>query len=367
MQILSISQKKAGAGGMQSVRFVTAGYLAEKLGYNVTILTTNSVQGEELLYPVSKSITVAGIKPVNDNLVSYFFSYKKLLNEYVNEIKPDFIIMCDNGLKGFLLPFILSTKRHLVYERHGSKYIKDVQPDRGILSRIKDTFTYRFMNFCGSYFDRFVTLTQTGAKEWAFANVAVIHNPLWFNTDTLSTVKNKRALVVARHTYEKGFDRLFKVWKEVALQHSDWVLDIYGDNNPEYDVEKLAADYGLTHHVQFHKPVKNITDVYKESSVYLMTSRYEGFGMVLIEAMACGVPCVAFDCPSGPGEIIVDGKNGFLVPDDSIEEFMERVCDLIQDESLRSAMGANAKESSASFSIDVIMQQWDALFRSLAK
>src|SRR5690606_18728956 len=128
-------------------------------------------------------------------------------------------------------------KRHLVYERHGSKYIKDVQPDRGILSRIKDTITYRFMNFCGSYFDRFVTLTETGAKEWAFANVAVIHNPLWFNTDTLSTVKNKRALVVARHTYEKGFDRLFKVWKEVTLRHSDWVLDVYGDSNPEYDVE----------------------------------------------------------------------------------------------------------------------------------
>lgn len=352
---------------MQRVVLVKAGYLAEKLGYNVTILTTNTLPAEDIIYPVSTQITVKAIKPVKNNAVKYFFSYKHLINMIVDEVRPDIIIMCDNGLKSFFLPFILNKKLPLVYERHGSKFLKDIQPGTGLLSRVKEKISYRMMNFCGSRFDSFVTLTENGAKEWPFRNVKVIHNPLWFDTSFVSPLKNKRALTVARHTYEKGYDRLFKIWKEVTLLHPDWVLDVYGNDNPDYDVRQLAIDHGLAHQVSFHTPVKDIVDVYKEASLYLMASRYEGFGMVLLEAMACGVPCISFNCPTGPEEIIKDGRNGFLIPNGDINQFVERVVNLIEDHNLRAEMGARAKEHSASFSIDVIMKQWDDLFRVLAK
>src|SRR5690606_404823 len=119
--------------------------------------------------------------------------------------------------------------------------------------------------------------------------------------------------------------------------------------------------------VSFFEPVKNIEEKYLGSSVFAFSSRFEGFGMVLIEAMACGVPCVSFDCPCGPADIIRDGEDGFLVENGDVDGFTKRLLELIEDESLRVEMGRKAKQNVRRYLPEVIVPEWDVLFKSMHK
>ncbi|TRW22974.1 glycosyltransferase family 4 protein [Flavobacterium zepuense] len=363
MKLLYITTKISGAGGVQRVLLLKAAYLAENLGYTVTVLITNPVE-EAILYPVSPAVTIASIQPDTSGRLPYFKSYKKLLNQSIEGINPDVVVMCDNGLKSFLLPFILYKKLPLVYERHVTKHINE-QEMPGVFNYIKNKLVYGYMNFFAAHYTKVVALTQAGAKEWPANNTVIIPNPLWFSTNTTSILSNKRAIAVGRHTYQKGYDRMFAAWKEIVKLHPDWQLDIYGDDNPDYNVPRLALDNGVSNSVNFLKPTKDIIDAYLNASVYVMTSRHEGFGMVLLEAMACGVPCVAFNCPTGPEGIINDGVDGFLIKDGDNAALIDAITKLMEDDNLRAEMGAKAKENSEKFAIGPIMQQWDALFKSL--
>jgi glycosyltransferase involved in cell wall biosynthesis len=363
MKIVYITNTISGAGGLQRVLLLKAGYLADIMGYNVTIITTNPNPRDYLFYDISELIKCITISPKKTTKILYFVSYRKLVNKALDAIDPDVVVMCDNGLKSLLLPFILAKRKPLVFEWHVSKEIN--YGPSSFYKNFQSALIRKFMNFCAKRFDRFVVLTSKGAKEWNLKNLVVISNPLWFKTDELSSLYSKKAIAVGRHSPEKGYKRMFIIWKQVIDKHPDWVLDVYGDNNPDYDIEQIAIDCGLTRGINFLPPTTAILDVYKNASIYLMTSHFEGFGMVLLEAMACGVPCVAFNCPVGPAEIISDKLNGFLIEDGNTDAFLNAVIGLIEDKDLRLKIGAEAKKSSEAYNIDAIMQQWDTLFKSL--
>jgi len=365
MKLLYVINSLTGAGGMQRVLLLKAAYLADVMDYNVTIITTNDSEIGEIFYSVSPLVKIIDIRPVQTSKVTYFKSYSTLLNKAIDAENPDIIIMCDNGLKSFLLPFIVKGGRKMVYERHTPKVFQNKRIVRNYVRSLYDALIYRFMVYSAAKFDKFLVVTQQGKNEWGIKNIAAIPNPLWFSTNVVSNLSNKRVIAVGRHAYEKGYDRMFAVWKQVVDKHPEWVLDIYGDDNPEYNIRQLAHDAGVDKNVNFITSTKHIIDAYLESSICIMTSRYEGFGMVLLEAMACGVPCVAFNCPVGPSDIISNSIDGLLVQDGNIEEFVKSVLLLIENAALRLEMGANAKISSEDYDINVIMKEWDTLFRSL--
>jgi glycosyltransferase involved in cell wall biosynthesis len=170
---------------------------------------------------------------------------------------------------------------------------------------------------------------------------------------------------VGKQGYQKGYDLLLHSWKLVYQQHPDWHLEIYGTIAAEYKLQELAESLDITNAVHFFKPVQDIQTKYLDASIYAMSSRFEGFGMVLIEAMACGVPCVSFDCPHGPADIITHGEDGFLIENGNIKQMSDAIIHLIQDESLRIKMGTAAKQNVQRFLPENIIYQWDALFKSL--
>ena len=365
MRIVYITNTISGAGGLERVLLLKAAYLAERLKYDVTIITTSYNREENLFYHVSPFIKRISINPDKANKFVYFKSYAKLLNESIEAVNPDVVIICDNGLKSFLLPFILKRKRVLVYERHITKFIKGKAAAPNVLKRVLDKLNYSFMNYSAARFTKFVVVTQHGKNEWDLNNVTVIPNPLWFKTENVSNLKNKKVIAVGRHSYEKGYDQMFTIWKKVLERYPDWSLDIYGDYNPDYNIKQMAIDCGLTSGVNFLPPTTDILEVYRNTSLYIMTSRFEGFGMVLLEAMGCGVPCIAYDCPVGPAEIISNGLNGFLIEDGNTDAFLNSIISLIENNELRFKMGAKAAKSSETYNIDAIMQQWDTFFKSL--
>jgi glycosyltransferase involved in cell wall biosynthesis len=129
----------------------------------------------------------------------------------------------------------------------------------------------------------------------------------------------------------------------------------------------LANALNIGNNATFFDPVKNINDKYSEASIMIMTSRTEGFGMVLVEAMASGLPCVAYDCPCGPRAIILNNENGFLVEDGNIDSFIQKLELLMEDEKLRIQMGINAQKSVKKYNLDAIMLQWNTLFEEVKK
>ena len=214
---------------------------------------------------------------------------------------------------------------------------------------------------------RFIVLSEEDKEKWPeLKNLSVIYNPLSFYPEQVSDCTNKKVIAAGRYMPQKGFDLLIDCWKIVSERHPDWTLSIYGDgmrNELQSQIDKL----GLQHTCFLEHSVSNITDKYIESSIFVLSSRYEGFGMVIIEAMACGVPPVAFACPCGPKDIIRDGEDGFLVENGNIGQLAEKICYLIEQEDERKRMGKAARTNVQRFKMENIGRQWDKLFDDLLK
>lgn len=359
MKLLYITNQICGSGGLERVLSIKASYLADKLGYEIHIITLDQ-NNTPLFYDFSEKLHYHDIKTN-----ARFFKYLKGIKTKVKEIKPDIISVCDDGLKGFYLPHFLKKPCPMIYERHASKDIFKNSNHSSFFQKIKLSLYNILMNYGGKKYNSFVVLTNNNLKEWKLNNLKVIANPLSFFPEKKADLINKKVIVVGSHNYQKGFDRLLKIWTKVLIKYPDWKLEIYGkiDSNKTY--LKLANKLKVNDSINFHQPVKNIKDKYREASIYAMTSRSEGFGMVLIEAMANGVPCISFNCPGGPKDIITDKVDGFLIENDNIESYTNHLTLLIENSQLRKEMGEKAKSKAKKYLPEIIVPQWDLLFKKL--
>ena len=156
---------------------------------------------------------------------------------------------------------------------------------------------------------------------------------------------------------------MIEIWQQVNQRHPDWELHANGEGELKDGYGKMLNEKNIN--MVLHAPTPDIFEKYMESSVFVLSSRFEPFGLVLPEAMSCGLPVVAFNCPYGPADIITHGVNGFLIENRDIRSFVDKICLLIENESLRQEMGANASKSVAKFRAEEIMPQWDRLFKTL--
>lgn len=358
MKLLYITNGTNGAGGLERVLSIKASYLADHYKYDVTILVLNDMH-KNGFYTFSPKVQFKSIH-VSGNPLAYIQSYKKGIQQMVNEIQPDVISVCDDGLKAFFLPSIIKSKAKWIYERHVSKLI-ELKENDSVLKKIKTKSKWWLMEKLAHSYSSFVVLTDGNKKEWkSLKNLEVVANPLSFYSDISSTCKNKTVICVGKISYQKGQDILVKAWQLVNQQFPDWQLHLYGKENLEVlDTNNLSGN------VHFFLPEKNIEQKYLESSIYVMSSRFEGFGMVLTEAMACGVPCVSFDCNYGPSDIIQHGIDGLIVENKNLNQLAEAIIELIEDQIKRTEMGSKAKQNVSRYNIENIAKQWDHLFKSL--
>lgn len=361
MKLLYIVPKLNNEGGVARVLSLKLNYLIEKFGYEVHVLTQN--QGSfPLFYSFHEKIVFHDMI-LEGTIFNFFNSFRKSLKSKIQDIQPDVIIVCDNGLKAYIIPFILPDGIPIIFECHGSKFIEEKPLKSDFISKNESLLKYKIKDFSANKFSKLVALSDESLKEWNVKNGLVIANPCWIQNDIVADLKSQKVIAVARNSYEKGLDRLLVIWQKVVAKYPDWILDIYGESTT--DLRSVVLELGMESNVNLNEPVKNISEKYLATSLYIMTSRTEGFPMVLLEAMASGLPCVAYDCQSGPRAIIDEGVNGFLVEDGNVDSFVKKLELLIEDENLRMKMGSNAKESMRKYEIDGIMQQWKTLFESL--
>ncbi len=356
MKLLYIVSNIKNAGGVARVLSIKANYFIEHFGYEVHILSQNE-QENLPFYDFNSKITFHNMI-LEGNVFHFLNSYKKHLNQKIEAIKPNVILVADNGLKAFILPLIVKTKIPIVLEIHSSKFIEEQSIKPNIFSKLK----YRFKDFGAKKYTKVVVLSPENLKNWHINNAVIIPNPSWIKTENTAILKNKRVIAVARNSYEKGLDRLLLIWEKTIKKYPDWTLDIYTDEMDS--LKKEAIDLEIKSNLNIFSFVKNIEEKYLESSILVMTSRFEAFPMVLIEAMSLGLPSISYDCPSGPRSIITDNENGFLIPDGNLELFAEKLSFLIENEELRMKFGAASKEKMKEYQLEPVMKQWKALLEN---
>ena len=373
MRILYVNDAWAIWGGLERVLIDKMNYLTDNEGYEIFTITYN--QGAHSFpYPISSKVVHRDLNVQLHHqyryhgLKKYYFKYKleklliKLLQSEIENIKPDVIVCPRIDLIGYILKAKGNTP--LIYESHSSCKCFSYE-NEGLLCHIKHYYYEKQIKNV----QMMVALTEGDAAAWQklTPNVCVIPNVVHLNeSDTYSDCAAKSVIFVGRFSWQKDVGSLLRIWEIVHQCHPDWNLHIYGGYGEEQEamLEKIKQ---MNAGVLVCEPTINIIEKYKESSILLLTSRFEPFGLVLPEAMSCGLPVVAFDCPYGPADIITDGVDGFLIRHRSIEDFANKVSLLMDNQELRIKMGKDGIESSQRYDASKIMPIWKDFFEHLTK
>ena len=367
------------AGGMERVVTLKANYFADYYGYDVTIIITEG-KGKPYFYPLSDKVKVVNLdinfeKLWNCGLLKRIliylpkqYRYKRLLKQELMRIRPDITVS------------MLRREINFINEiKDGSKKIGEMHINRANFRKFEAEKHHFIKNLFARFWsgslvphlkrlDRFVVLTEKDREAWTeLDNVEVIPNPSPFMPSQVSPLTEKRVIAVGRYSYEKGFDLLLQAWAEVEKQCADWCLDVYGDGDTTF-YKKLMDELGIDQRrCRLNGRTNDVEDEYCHSSLFVLSSRFEGFGMVIVEAMACGLPVVAFDCPWGPRSIIKDGEDGLLAENGNPSDLAERIVTFIRDDNRRKTMADAAHRNVKRFSIGQIALQWKQLFEEIQK
>lgn len=357
-------------GGVERVLTTKANYLADVAGYEVYIILTDG-KDRKPYYPLSEKVHVINLdirfeELWNMSFIKKGFAYlkkqrvfKRKLKEVLFDIRPDVTVSLLRREINFLCDINDGSKK--VGELHVNR-LNYRNFEAGDTNAIKELFAKYWMHSLVKQLkrlDKFIVLSEEDRNNWKeIDNVTAMPNPLPKTNDTpISMTENKKVIAVGRYVYQKGFDLLIDAWEMVAEKHPDWHLYIYGRGNKE--------EYKHIANCHLEDAVENINEKYADSSVFVLSSRFEGFGMVIIEAMKCGLPAVSFACPCGPSDIITNGKDGFLVNNGDTEQLAERICFLIENPEVRKEMGQRAIETARKYDIEEIGKRWEALFDNI--
>ena len=362
-------------GGMERVLLNKVRYLSAQGGYELTIVTTDQ-GGRPPFYAFPPGVKMVDLdinytadlgKHPLERILAYLRRrrlHKKRLTELLMAEKADIVVSLYPSESSFI-PFIRDGSKK-VLELHFNKFFR-LQYGRGGLLGLIDRFRTWQDERIVRRFDRFVVLTHEDASYWGtMPNLQVIPNAALIIPETGWSADSRRVIAVGRLDYQKGFDRLVDAW---ALLPKDlretWHLDIFGQGEWEVMLRERIRKKGVEGSARLNAPTKEIFKEYAASAFLVMSSHYEGFPMVLIEAMACGLSGICFTFPCGPRDIIEDGTNGLLVTEGDIPALAQAIEKLMRGHALREQMSSCAKEVTQTYSEEKVMQQWTACFNSL--
>lgn len=366
--------------GIERILTCKMNYLSEKPDYSV-FLVTYEQPNQALSFQINNKISYQPIDaPVPQRegytifkWIKAYFSARKIfrfkLYNLLGNIHPD-IVIC-TGYAYPILDIIIDCSRQI-----NAKIIMESHVKGDTVSMKKYIFNHtmaHLFSIWDSYIlkkvrkaDCVVTLTHEDKNFWkSYAKrIEVIPNILTITPKKVLDYRTRRIIAAGRYVHQKGFDMLLEAWHLINNNISDWHLYIFGNENRE-PYQQIVDKYQINHNTHLMVATKDIAEEFSKSSIFVLSSRFEGFGLVLAEAMSCGLPCVSFDCPYGPRDIITDGEDGILVENGNVEALSKAIEQLMVDESLRQSMGEKAIINVTRYDSSNIMKRWEELFSSI--
>lgn len=363
-------------GGIERVTISKANALAEMADNEVWIIVTDHYRVPVL--PLSPKVKVLDLKigyyqNQSANPIIEIFregikrqKHKLQIRQVLERLRPDVVISVGHCEKYFLPKLKISSNPVFIREIHFYKHYRRNFASSGIkkiIARLSEWYDYGWR--INSY-DAIVSLTESDKRLYwnGHEKIKVMPNPIIQRPAQVSNGDNKVVMAVGRLEPEKNFRSLLDVWQFVEKKYPEWTLCIWGDGSQLESLVQHANTLGVNN-VCFKGYSKDVIEHYAEASILAVTSRHEGFGMMIVEAMAAGLPIVSYDCPCGPREIIDNGKDGFLIKCDDEKEMTEKICWLIEHEFERKRMGKAALKKSVQYDLDIVASRWMSLFQEL--
>ncbi|WP_252244311.1 MULTISPECIES: glycosyltransferase family 4 protein [unclassified Clostridium] len=332
------------SGGRERVISILSNEFIKSFHVSIVVLD-NSI---EHFYDINKNINIVSTGGVNKmQKIIGLHRYLKNNEDYI------YITLSMRFLNLFVAASSIFTKAKIIATEHCDYFATPM------LFRILKRIFYKKFKYV-------VTLTEKDKniiKKW-FKNVEQINNPTSFYPEHASKLNNKVILNVGRLTKQKGQDMLIEAWSKVNKK--DWKLVIVGDGELKDDLLNKISDLQLDNTVEIQSPTSNIQDIYLSSDIFVLSSRWEGLPMVLIESMACGLPCVSFDCETGPRQLIKSGYNGYLVEPNDIDELAKNIAKLINSRNNILTFGLNSKIEAQKYLIENIAKKWYVLIQRIS-
>lgn len=363
MKLLLITTDISIVGGIEQVINSLSNYFIDEYNYEVEVLSLfgnreNRINNTHFNFNDKVNIRFCNIdKPRRKYRIDEFtkdFKLKKYIWKELKNKEFDIVITFHHQIS---IPVLLNKhkiKGKIIVTEHS-----DYNFAIGRLDMLKRKLIYKNA-------DKVIVLTSSSKNYYKnfLSNVDIINNPISFVSEKSSKCDKKRIISAGRLEFEKGFDRIIKIFANLDENYKEWVLDIYGDGSERESLIKLIKENKLENRVNILPFTKNLKKEFLESAIYVLPSRTEAFSLVLLEAMECGLPCIAFDL-AGPNEIIKDGEDGFKIENNNLEEFKLKLELLMKDKEKRLFYGTNAKQNVKRYSIENIACKWKELFESI--
>ena len=348
MKIILFAEALSNSAGIERMTVELANLLCKE--YEITIILINKYKSSP--YRLNDNVTV---KTLNSTFNHYLKNIRKL-RKYINSIQPDIFISVAIPLVRIAYPALLGTKiKHIAWEHFnlyaGSKI--------GLIWRLLAT----------KLVDKTVVLTEADKnnyKKHVNSNITCIPNFSTIQIKEKASIKSNIVLAVGRLEHQKGFDLLLQTWSKISSAMYPWKLLIVGSGSQEQELKRLIKSLKLTDSVSIQQATPHIADIYNSSSLFVMSSRFEGLPMVLIEAKMAGLPSVCFDFPNGAKEVIRNGIDGIIVPNGNTDALGSAIVKLASDRAKLIEMGEKAHEDAkCRFSPEAIKSKWINLFNEL--
>lgn len=353
-KITFINPTLRSAGGLGKIVISLANILS-KSNFQVSMIVSSAYENT-IFYPINENIQVVkfrgdfGITDKGNylNKKINFFKDVKEVGKKINELNPDIIISTSYPLTvSGTINNLFNKRVHIIW--HHSNFLEE----KSFLWNLFSSMSYWLA-------DAIVCINKDEYIGYSrFNSNAITISNFISPTSKRSELNSKQILTIARLVYSKGIDLLIESAKIILEKHPDWTWKIIGTGNLYEEIIQSIDEAGLKHRLLLQEPQSyDLEPDYLKSSIYVLSSRLEPFGMVLIEAMNYGIPCVAFDCETGPRHIISNKTDGFLVEKEKPEKLAEAIDWLIKNEDLRLKMGTSAKKNVERFYYKSIVQQW---------
>lgn len=363
MKIIIFTNNLFQYGGVERVLTNLSNYWVRNKGYQVKIVSLFSdSEKEKKIFDLYNEVKIKSlginIKP-GKGIITRFENFFVQIKEINSEIKKENYDICIST-HIFINNYCAITK--LINSNKKLKYIASDHSTNLMQSKYRkmiNTYLYKIM-------DKVVLLTNNDADFYRkyINNIEVIPNSRNYNNVGKADLKRKTILSIGRLSYVKGFDRLIRSFSLIAKEYEEWNVNIVGSGEEENNLRKLIKELNLERRISIIPFTKEVNEFYKTSSIYVLPSRDESFGMVLLEAMSFGIPCIAYKS-FGPMDIINNNNNGILVDNGDINEFSNQIRRLIESYELRKELGKKSIERMKKYNIENIGEKWDRLFYEL--